>query len=541
MNRFVAIRSLNLSLAVAAVAASLAVAQSPDKTGRVVRPGPDGKLVYAEQEDGDRIPDFSNCGYGGGGVELPIVAAKVTLQPDRGGTDDTQRIQDAIDQVSKMPVDADGFRGAVLLKKGIYRIPGSLKINASGVVLRGEGRDEKNGTLVLATGKAKRALITVSGTSGSTESKTGTAREVANPRPITDQRVPVGGRQVTVDDASGFAVGDTVIVARQGNQKWINAIGMDKIPYRKGTDGNDQTKQWGPFTIQFDRVITAIDGQRLTFDAPLACAIEAQWGGGTVGKYDNSGRIERVGIEGMRVVSDFDPSITKKQKELTYYADEDHAGRIVSFDNVQHAWARDLTSLHMTGGVAYLQRGAKWVTVQDCTSLKPVSILTGGRRYPFNIDGQLCLVQRCESEGARHAFAFGSRVPGPNVFLDCRSWDDHGSSEPHHRWSVGGLYDNVNANVSIMDRGNMGSGHGWAGANYVVWNGQGNLVAQVPPTANTWVVGFVGKFKDGRTKHPNAEIESMGKAAEPRSLYLKQLEDRLGKEAVKNIGPASAR
>ena len=36
-------------------------------------PGPHGKLVYTYTTKGDRIPDFSYAGYGGGGVALPTV------------------------------------------------------------------------------------------------------------------------------------------------------------------------------------------------------------------------------------------------------------------------------------------------------------------------------------------------------------------------------------------------------------------------------------------------------------------------------------
>src|SRR5437667_3167181 len=36
-----------------------------------VYPGSDGRLVYKKDDHGNQIPDFSNAGYGGGGVALP--------------------------------------------------------------------------------------------------------------------------------------------------------------------------------------------------------------------------------------------------------------------------------------------------------------------------------------------------------------------------------------------------------------------------------------------------------------------------------------
>ena len=199
---------------------------------------------------------------------------------------------------------------------------------------------------------------------------------------------------------------------------------------------------------------------------------------------------------------------------------------------MKNAWARRVTTVHFAHGVASFGRGAKWVTVENASSLDPVSVITGGRRYPYNITGQLILVRKCRSRGARHAFAVGSRVPGPNAFVGCRSEQDYATSEPHHRWSVGGLYDNVSARMAIQDRQWMGSGHGWAGANYVVWNSTGSLVCQQPPTAQNFAIGFVGTKARGAFERPDGWWESVGKPVEPRSLYQKQLDDRLRKKRL---------
>jgi hypothetical protein len=120
-------------------------------------------------------------------------------------------------------------------------------------------------------------------------------------------------------------------------------------------------------------------------------------------------------------------------------------------------------------------------------------------------------------------------VPGPNVFRECRSEHDHATSEPHHRWSVGGLYDNVEAQLAIQDRQWMGSGHGWAGANYVVWNSRGSLICQKPPTAQNFAIGFVGRRGKDAFPRPAGWWESEGRPVEPRSLYQAQLAARLAK------------
>lgn len=74
----------------------------------------------------------------------------------------------------------------------------------------------------------------------------------------------------------------------------------------------------------------------------------------------------------------------------------------------------------------------------------------------------------------------------------------------------------------------MGSGQGWAGANYVVWNSRGSLSCQQPPQAQNFAIGFVGKR--GRDASPRASgwWESEGTPVEPRSLYRAQLAERAG-------------
>jgi hypothetical protein len=530
MNRFVS-RCLVVCL-VAAIVFMAARSANAAERSKLVLPGNDGKLQYTPDAQGNTIPDFSNCGYMGGGVAFPDVHVKVTLKPEKDATDDTQRIQDAIDAVAKMPAGERGIRGAVLLTKGTYRIPGQLKITTGGVVLRGEGDGERGGTTLIAAGKEKRALIDVKGASGVREDeKTATK--------ITTDVVPVGARSFEVADAKRFKVGDPVIVRRVGNAEWISAIGMDRIKGRPGAESG--TRQWEAFDLNFDRVITAVEpstgsGQaKVIVDAPIVCAIEQKWGGGALMKSSDEGRIQQVGIENLRVVSDYDETVKKKQGNREYLADDDHAQYLAIFNNVKNGWISRCSAVHMFHGVMHLQGGTKWITVADCKSLDPVGAITGGTRYPFNYNGQQLLTIRCYSSEDRHAFVVGSRVCGPNAFVDCVSERAYATSEPHHRWSVGGLYDNVKAKIAFQDRQWMGSGHGWSGANYVAWNCEGTLVCQTPPTADNWSIGFVGEKEKGAFERPDGTWESLGKHVEPRSLYLKQLEDRLGKEAVANV------
>jgi hypothetical protein len=163
-----------------------------------------------------------------------------------------------------------------------------------------------------------------------------------------------------------------------------------------------------------------------------------------------------------------------------------------------------------------------------------ISEIKGGLRYPFAIVGQLNLVQRCFAREGRHDFVMQYRVPGPNVFLDCRSEKPLAESGCHQRYATGTLFDNVETGrLSIVNRSDSGSGHGWAGAQTVLWNCKAPAInVQKPPAAQNFAIGCIAgkKMGDGFWESANVPVS-------PRSLYLQQLEERLGPDAVKSIHP----
>jgi hypothetical protein len=488
-------------------AAGVAQGQAPQSTW--VYPGPDGRLVYKPDALGNRIPDFSNAGYGGGGVPIPTVPVKVTLNPQASG-DDTSRIQAAINQVAQMPMDANGFRGTVLLSGGEYRVNGTLWMLQSGVVLRGDGR-WAGGTTIRATGTAQRTVIQVGNPALNYRQ-----REVAGTRqPIADKYVPVGTRTFTVANASGFQVGDRIVVHRPSTAEWIHDIGMDQIPPR--SDGGT-VNQWQPgqYDRFMDRIITHIEGNRVTLDAPVTNALQQEYGGGSIYKYTAPSRISNMGVENIRGISDY-----------AHATDEDHAWQFIDFYNVENGWARQITGQHFGFGTVSANRGTKWITIEDATSLDPISLITGSRRYPFYLSGELALVQRVYSRNARHDFAMNSHAPGPNVFLYATAQREiYSDTGPHHRWSMAGLFDNVKVEgnaINVRNRGNAGTGHGWAGAYYVIWNSLAtHMTVESPPTAINWAIGAVSKTRSG-----DGEWDSYGRNVDPASLYLAQLRDRV--------------
>jgi hypothetical protein len=474
----------------------------------------DGELVYAAAgENGDTIPDFSNCGYMGGGVPLPNIKVMMAIYPKRRG-DDTGRIQDALEKVARMRQSKNGFRGTLLLKAGTYRVAGTLMMQASGVILRGEVTEEAS-TVIIATGTKKRTLIQVQGQRGPGREVNGTRRD------IVDKRVPVGAKTFRLNSTRGLRQGDAIAVFRPGTKEWIKKLGTDKL--NRGPE--DKVNNWRPtgYNFAYERIIVEMRGNAITIDAPIVFAIEERFGGGYVYKTSTDRRIHHVGVEQLRLVSEFEEG-----KETS---DESHAWDAIRIGNTIDSWVRDVTAVHFGYSCVNIIASAKRITVQDSACIDPVSRISGGRRYSFALDGQLCLVQRCYTRGGRHDYVMHARARGPNVFLDCVADKPHSDSGPHHRWATGTLYDNIKCgHLNVQWRGRSGTGHGWAGANMVFWNCRAKRIdCQKPPTANNYCIGCTGRIRG------KGYIESKGKPVLPRSLYLKQLEERVGVKAVLNV------
>lgn len=467
-----------------------------------------GQLKYKADEKGNIIPDFSRVGYHQGDKKLPNVRVVRTISATPNGNSD-QIIQQAIDEVAKMPLDKDGFRGAILLKKGTYTIAGALKINQSGIVLRGEG-DNLQGTRLVAVGKDKRALIQISGAGTLTES---TGSRVK----ITDNYVPVGATSFRVSSASKFKVGDDIVLLRPGTNEWIKDIRMDKIEAREGT------KQWqaSEYNLHFERKITKIDGNKITIDNPVMMQMEQKYGSGEIYKSSFNGRISEVGIENILFES-----------EYANDTDEDHSWIAVEFTKAENSWARNLTSRYFAYACVSLKGGTKNITVKDSKCFDAKSVITGGRRYSFNNDGQQNLFMNLETTEGRHDFVTGAKTLGPNVFYNCKASKTHADIGPHHRWAAGTLYDNIvtDGEINVQDRGNWGSGHGWAGVTQVLWNCKVKRAAVQSPWASglNYSIGTQGEKYDGRfSGRPDGVWENINKEGlNPESLYLAQFKSR---------------
>jgi hypothetical protein len=511
--------------------------QSPWQSQAVTRDA-DGKLHYAIDKELNRIPDFSFAGYKGGGVQLPFLPVVKIISPVPG--DNTQNIQAALDEIASRQPDKNGFRGALLLRPGMYPVNSSIVLNASGIVLRGSGSADnpKSNSIIYGTGDEphQRTLITAGG--GNVKAW----RARANPKKIAivSDTIPLGAKTFHEEDASSLSPGDTIIIFHPCTKAWLKKIDFGGVAPEHAALTNNKPAYWkvDEQNILYHRVITGISGSVVTVDVPLYYTFLRAVSPAYIYTLHSPGLVHDIGIENLRV------DIETKGGE-----DEDHVKEAVEFVQAENCWMRDCALLHfMHAGVNTIC--AKQITIAQCRALDPVSIITGKRRYNFCVSdcSQQILFYRCYAQNGRHHYiSNGASTASGIVFLDCISQGIYNASEGHRRWSQALLYDNLqelHANrrekevtLGLYNRGDMGTGHGWASVHSVAWNYQSGghaVIIQKPPTAQNYAIGCFGNVTGAHPPAPfdqaDGYIEGVNRPnINPRSLYLAQLSERMGK------------
>lgn len=494
------------------------------QTSKLVSVDSNGRLIYTPDSKGNVVPDFSGVGYMNSEAPIPIVAVVKTVNAIAG--DNLANIQNAINEVSALAPDVNGFRGTILFKSGTYKISDSITISAGGIVLRGEGFDG-TGTNFVATKTSQHNLINFIGSSGTTAIS-------SSKKNIKDRYVPIGTKQVTVASGHTFMVGDAVFVHRIPNDAWISLLGMDLLTaIVRSPPQVPATKDWtaSGYDMYSQRKVTAVNGNLIELDAPIMDIIDPTYSAGELMKYSDN-RIQKCGIENMRIISSYSSE-----------TDEDHGWEAISFDNIYNGWARNVEVYYFGYSAVHINDTASWITVDNCKMLDAKSIIDGGRRYSFNVDGQRNLIQNCFTRRGRHDYVNGSRTCGPNVFYNNTATIQNSDIGPHHRWSTGILFDNVvgNGSQDVQNRLDSGSGHGWSGGQIMFWNCTASkMVVQDPPgDQRNWAIGCkstqITNVGDWTTESLGT-IESQGTfiSGIP-SLFQAQLNERLSSLSVQEV------
>jgi len=463
-----------------------------------------GRLTYASDSGQNRIPDYSHAGYKAGEETIPSVPEVSRISATSG--DQTARIQAALDAVGARTPDANGIRGALVLNAGTYQINGVLRVNKSGVVLRGVG-DSSSGTVLRIVGDTphQRSAIVLGSGNGWTE---------VSPRTdITTSFVQVGSRSFQVASTSGFGVGNEVVIRHPSSSAWINAMGGG------GTNGE---ANWSPGSIEilYHRRIIALSGTTVTVDAPVFNHLNRSLTQSYMTRISWS-YITKAAVESLRI------DIVTGGGE-----DENHAWNGILVQGAQDTWVRNITALHFGFAAVSVTRSSH-TTVEDSEGLDPVGIRTGGRFYNFQVGhhGQHVLFSRCRATGARHGFiSSGGPDASGIVFYRCNSGPEGDNEAGHMKWTTGVLFDNFTGTTSLklINRGNMGTSHGWGTGHSTAWQSASAMFVQKPPTAQNYGISTTGSFPTSYPQPGPAGFTQMVSAPlNPSSLYEAQLCDRL--------------
>jgi len=518
--RSVAFRTAGLFFAIGSFLAQASQAQS-----QWVHFGVNGRLVYHKTAKGDRIPDFSSAGYRGGGVALPVAIVRASVSPT-GGPDDTQMIQAALDKVAKLAPQGDAERGAVELAAGTFHLAGTLRMHVSGLVLRGAGSTGAHSTVLEMVG-APHLAIEMQGAFHKEDSGASTW--------LTDSYVPAGSTEIHVADASQLHAGDTIEIVKPVTAQWVHFMGMDHL--RR----NGKPEVWVHNDIRVRRRIAEVSGTSIRLEVPLTDSFDSALYPGLkadVTPVKVTGQISETGVENIRIVS--------PARSISYREDPEFDG--IAMDNVVDSWLRSVRFEDTTNSVQ-IDQGAERLTLVGVEVQQHKAVTSSAKPFDFRINGSQILLDRCTGEGNKVWYvATQSRSEGPVVVLHCRFSGD-GKIEGHQRWSTGLLVDGCsvpNGEINLRNRGEMGSGHGWAVGWSVSWNNRAaSFLVQNPPGAMNWSIGDVGTHTSEPMPVfelpvgpilPSGVVESMGKHVSPPSLYLEQLRERMGSAAVSAIG-----
>ncbi|MFL5772582.1 MAG: hypothetical protein ACJ75F_05460 [Flavisolibacter sp.] len=492
----------------------LAVSHSPKKPGEWVYQDNKGTLIYKTLPKGDHIMDFSYAGYMGGGIQIPSPPVKDTISPVGG--DNSASIQAAIDLVSKMkPVN--GFCGTVLLKPGTYECDTPININSSGVVLRGSGAGK---TIIRLTGKPHIGIVVKGNV---------TIFSRGNEVSISDDYVPSGTNSFHVSDASGFSKGDSIQITKPVTNAWVHFMKMDSLV----RDGKKQT--WINGVITTERIISKISGNTIYTDVPLTDNYDAAYLGKNnvrVVKISTTGELHQVGIE--------DLSIEAPEQSVTI---NDSHHRAFTMSGISDGWAKNLSILNTVNSVSITGRR---ITIDHVNIIHTVPTIGAAKPADLNGSGQQLLFNQCTIVGDNlFFFGTGAKVTGPVVLLNC-IFKGNGWIQPHQRWATGLLIDGCSVpdgGIDFMNRGEMGSGHGWAIGWAVAWNCSAkSYLNQMPPGAANWVIGCRGEKQQRAMPFETQPLlqegiyDSHGSKVSPESLYRAQLAERLGKGALSPKG-----
>jgi hypothetical protein len=494
------------------------------------------------------LHDFSYAGYRARQAEPPFRTDRVidvTAAPyyaDKTGISDvTAVLQRAIDDAGAQVGGA-----VVLLPAGTYRVsPQSgknhaLLLNKSNVVLRGHGPTE---TFIYnaATDMHSRSVIRVSpqASSISWTPSSATSTLVTADLPVLTTRIPVAS-------VTGFSAGQWIVLRTDLTDALSQELNM----------GSDWSSLPG---ASFYRRITAVDSvaKTLTIDIPLRLELKTR---DNARVYKVAAHLSEVGIENLAIGMQENSTPGTAGDEYNTPgtgAYQMHDSFALVMNHVVDGWAVNVKSYRPpsnTRDIHVLSNGidllyTRNITVDSCELNKPQYKGEGGNGYLYSIRGSDNLIKDSVAFGGRHNFNFRSMHATGNVLFNDRASNGELVSDFHMHLSAANLMDNLTLHqekFEAADRSPYGTiSHGVTTTQSVFWNTNGSQyrsgttsIIRSQQYGQGYVIGVRGSATgvdlSTTTKTAPAdfaETASSGTLLSPQSLYVDQLQRRLGSTA----------
>ena len=482
---------------------------------------------------GHFLHDFSYAGYHRSEVALPTPPGPsfdvLSYGADASGqTDSTTAIQAAIDAASTAG-------GVVSLPAGTFKVDGQLRVQSSGVVIKGAGNSSTFMYFTQIDGMDYGAHLSFQGSlSQSTEyllSSDGLSRSTV----------------VYVTDASGLAAGDEVSVGQLISDDFVADHGMTGIWV-------EFNGEWRAF---FRRTVVSVDTtvspNAITLDIPLRYPLLTR---DSASLRKESGYLTECGIE--------DIALADAENYITAWTHSQI--NLLSFSEVSDCWVQRLASWASPqsdpAGYHILNNGllisdSKRVTVSDSNLGYAQNRGSGGNGYLFEIRrSNEILTQDSIATAGRHNFIqnwdFGTSgcvwlrtesYDGRSMLADWDSFGYDSYSEFHHSLAMANLIDQSIASDGWqgVNRQTESSGAGHSVTESVFWNLSGGGYLRSLQYGDGYIIGTTDMdvhtdpteldwYNSGGGTEPAdwLEGEDAGGTLEPTSLFEDQHFKRLG-------------
>lgn len=486
-------------------------------------------------DEGRFLHDFSFAGYHNGELEPPDDVPGVVISvlehgaDPTGMTDSTAAIQATIDAVAA----AGG--GVVHLPIGSYRCDDQLSVDASNLVIRGDGPDMTFLWFTRVDGMTGRDHLTFRG-------QLGTGAELPL---IADGEAQ--SSEVRIADPGELEVGDSVALGWVITDEFIADHAMT------GT-WMAFNGQWRPFfRREVEALACGLDGCVVTLDVPLRYPALMR---DQASLRIETGYLEEVGVEDLAVSTVVDYA-------QAWTIDRSHA---IALIGVADGWIRRVHSFespnsnddrerHLQSNGLYVL-DAKRVTISESIMARPQHRGGGGNGYLFEVSRSSEILTRdCEGQDGRHNFIqnwdFGTsgcvwlRIHsegGTNATDQSETQTFPASSEFHHSLAMANLIDDssIEDGWHAVNRQTFSSGAGHSSTQSAIWNASGSGTIRSFQFGWGYVIGTngltirrlvsEGQLFDSVDTEPEdwLEGEDLGGLLEPPSLYEDQLARRLG-------------